>query len=125
MKALALRAFLFPDLYATIGKDQLSAKKMSVHLPILISMFPNKAMLDIDDIAKCLSLSKAHIYRLSSTKKLPFKTSELSDRVLVSIVEMANYLDGAISKKVGEEKPVVPIAVKRGRKKTSQKGKAP
>lgn len=98
---------------------------MSAHLPILQAMFPNKAVLDVEDIAKCLCLSKAHIYRLSSHKKLPFKTSELSDRVLVSIVEMANYLDGTISKKIEEEKPETPNLVKRGRKKTSEKNKAP
>lgn len=94
-----------------------------------MSMFPGKVFLDVDDIAKCLNLSKDHIYRLASPKhpkNLPVKLDDLSDKILVSIVEMANYLDGKLTptndksvkeeeKKI-EEPPVHTLIVKkRGR----------
>lgn len=66
---------------------------MSAHLPILMSMFPGKISLDVDDIASLLHVSKKHIYNLSSAKKLPFRLMDSSDKILVSIVEMAKYLD--------------------------------
>lgn len=63
------------------------------HLTVLMAMFPNKIFLDVDDIAKLLNLSKGHIYNLSSQKKLPFKLLDISDKIQVSIVEMAKFLD--------------------------------
>lgn len=105
---------------------------MNSHLPVLMSMFPGKTFLDVDDIAKCMSVSKAHIYRLSSKNELKVRTAEGSDRLLVSIVEMANYLDSQLSDfgvekkeqpKVEEPPPVHTLIVraKSGRRKTSLK----
>jgi excisionase family DNA binding protein len=49
---------------------------MSQKTPVLSKsnplLFENK-ILRIDDVAKMLSLSKAHIYRLTSQKKIPFR----------------------------------------------------
>lgn len=93
-------------------------------------MFPNKIMLDVDDIAKALSHSKGHIYNLCSPKmikktgkSLPFKLDGNSDRILVSIVEIANYMDKDLLTKTEKqevEKPSVPSMIvkpkpKRGR----------
>ena len=66
------------------------------HLEVLMSMFPAKVFLTVEDIAKCLNLSKGHIYNLSSAKKLPFKVDDHSDKVQVSIVAMAKYLDAKL-----------------------------
>jgi hypothetical protein len=85
---------------------------MNAHLPLLTAMFPGKAFLDVDEIASCLRVSRDHIYRLSSKKALPVKVSSLSDRLLVSIVEMANYLDSELTapvvEPVVESKPELP-----------------
>lgn len=92
---------------------------MSSHLPLLTSMFPGKISLDVDDIASLLHVSKKHIYNLSSAKKLPFKLMDSSDRILVSIVEMARYLDTQISVKqevkTDPMKDAVVVPKKRGR----------
>jgi hypothetical protein len=65
-----------------------------LHLPVLMAMFPGVAMLDVDQIASLTKYAKGHIYNLSSTDRLPFKPSkELGDKILVSIVEMAAYMD--------------------------------
>ena len=70
---------------------------MSRHLPILMARFPGKVMLNINDIASLTDYSKGHIYNLASAKKLPFKVGlELGDRILVSIIEMSDYLDSAL-----------------------------
>lgn len=99
---------------------------MSAHLPILQAMFPNKVLLDIDDIAQCLSFTKKYIYKLSSQKKLKFKLVNVSDKILVSIVELARYLDSELAQeaKQEEEKPPVPslIKKKRGRPLGSKTG---
>ena len=65
-----------------------------LHLPVLMAMFPGVAMLDIDQIASLTKYAKGHIYNLSSTDRLPFKPAKvLGDKILVSIVEMAAYMD--------------------------------
>jgi hypothetical protein len=70
---------------------------MSKHLPVLISMFPGKMMLGVDELASLLEYSKGHIYNLASAKKLPFKVAtDIGDRLLVSIVELADYLDSKL-----------------------------
>lgn len=77
---------------------------MSGHLQVLMALFPGKLFLDVEDIAKCLGQSRGHIYNLSSAKKLPFQLDwGLGDKIQVSIVEMANYLDRKIE--VQPEKP--------------------
>lgn len=71
---------------------------MSAHLPILQGMFPGKLMLNANDIARCLSVSKGHIYNLVSQKRLPFKiTHGLGDQIMVSVVQMAQYLDRGLA----------------------------
>jgi hypothetical protein len=48
-------------------------------------MFPGELVLDVTQIAKCLKLSRGHIYNLSSAKKLPFKVdASVEGRVRVS-----------------------------------------
>ena len=67
---------------------------MSRHLPILMAKFPGKLMLDVDDIAAATEYSKGYIYNLVSAKKLPFKLAkDLGGKILVSIVEMSDYMD--------------------------------
>lgn len=89
---------------------------MSGHLQVLMSIFPGKIFLDVDDIAKCLGQSKGHIYNLSSAKKLPFQLEwGLGDKIQVSIVEMAKYLDSKLEPKK-EELPAaltLPIIVEK------------
>ena len=73
---------------------------MSRHLPILMAKFPGKLMLDVDDIAAATLYSKGHIYNLVSAKKLPFKLAkDLGDKILVSVVEMSDYLDSKLLSK--------------------------
>lgn len=77
---------------------------MAGHLEVLMAMFPGKIFLDVEEIAQCLRQSKSHIYNLSSAKKLPFQLQwGLGDKIQVSIVEMAKYLDEKIH--VQEPKP--------------------
>jgi len=102
---------------------------MSGHLEILKEMFPQKLFLDASDIAKCLNISKGHVYNLSSAKKLPFVLDDHTDKVQVSIVAMARYLDNKIDAPVQlvvveEEKTPVPDLIqkkKRGRPRNSQR----
>ena len=57
-------------------------------------MFPGKVVLNVDDIASLTDYSKGHIYNLASANRLPFKVgNELGDRILVSIIELSDYLD--------------------------------
>lgn len=59
-----------------------------------MAKFPGKVMLDVADIASLTAYSKGHIYNLASAEKLPFVVSKkLGDLILVSIVEMSDYLD--------------------------------
>lgn len=66
---------------------------MSQHLPILQAMFPGKALLGPPEIATVLDISVKHVYTLSSSGKLGFKLAGITNRVQVSIVELARYLD--------------------------------
>lgn len=99
------------------------------HLEVLRDMFPQKLFLDVSDIAKCLNLSKGHVYNLSSAKKLPFILDDHSDKVQVSIVAMARYLDSkleAVVKEAQEPQEVTPVPdlikpKKRGRPRNSQR----
>ena len=89
---------------------------MAGHLDVLMSMFPQKMFLDINDIAKLLNVSKGHIYNLSSAKKLPFKLYDDTDKIQVSIVEMARYLDSKLEQV--EREPIkredIQVVQKRG-----------
>lgn len=102
---------------------------MAGHLEVLMSIFPGKIFLDVEDIAKCLGQSKGHIYNLSSTKKLPFQLEwGLGDKIQVSIVEMAKYLDSKIQVQEPQAapalvNPVVVPAKKLGRPRGSTKTK--
>ena len=93
---------------------------MSFHLPILREIFPGKVLLTVDDIALCLNISKGHLRNLSSKKQLPFKlaTDKVSNRIQVSIVEMARFLDRKITEDdpaAGEGGGLHPVTKKRGR----------
>lgn len=90
---------------------------MSRHLPLLTAMFPGQLMLNVDDIASLMAYSKGHIYNLASTKKLPFKIAEgLGDRIQVSIIEMADYLDSKLLSKPAEKSEPEPEATTTKRK---------
>lgn len=82
---------------------------MSFHLEILMNMFPQKLFLDVSDIAKCLNISKGHVYNLSSAKRLPFLLDDITDKVQVSIVAMASYFDSKIAAKDEKPQEFIPI----------------
>jgi hypothetical protein len=85
-----------------------------LHLPVLMAMFPGVAMLDVDQIASLTKYGKGHIYNLSSTDRLPFKPAkELGDKILVSIVEMAAYMDKTMLSNSQGETVIEPEVVKR------------
>ena len=85
-----------------------------LHLPVLMAMFPGVAMLDVDQIASLTKYAKGHIYNLSSTDRLPFKPAkELGDKILVSIVEMAAYMDKTMLSDAQIGTVVEPEVVKR------------
>jgi hypothetical protein len=68
-----------------------------------MAKFPDAVFLNVDDIASLTKYSKGHIYNLASAKKLPFRVAEqLGDRILVSIVEMSDYLDSTLLSKPAE-----------------------
>ena len=91
---------------------------MSGHLPILQSMFPGKLMLDADDIASCMQVSTGHIYNLVSKKTLPIKINHgLGNRVMVSIVQMAQYLD---SRLLDSAEKVISVQEPEGKKKVGR-----
>lgn len=69
-------------------------KYSSYNLTRLEEMFPDKLVLDVDDIVKATCISKSKIYKLSSLKQLPFKLLEIDGRIRASIYEVAMYLDG-------------------------------
>lgn len=76
---------------------------MSRHLEVLRGLFPGKVMLNVEDIASLTNYSKGHIYNLACTNELPFKVSRtLGDKILVSIIEMADYLDSDLLSKRAE-----------------------
>jgi hypothetical protein len=72
---------------------------MSRHLPLLQQQFPGQILLSVDDIAKCLKWSKGHIYNLSYRRELPFPLIDGKGGVQVSIIAMADYLDGTLEPK--------------------------
>lgn len=90
---------------------------MAGHLDVLMSMFPQKMFLDINDIAKLLNVSKGHIYNLSSAKKLPFKLYDDIDKIQVSIIEMARYLDSKLEQERGpiKREDIQVVQKKKGR----------
>lgn len=64
------------------------------HLELLQSLFPDVLMLDIDQIASLMRYGRGHLYNLHHQGKLPFKVHRgIGNKILVSIVEMAAYLD--------------------------------
>lgn len=75
-----------------------------------MAMFPDEAMLDVDQIASLTKYAKGTIYNLASLNKLPFKPArDLGDRILVSIVEMAEYMDKTMLSSVAvknDDKPL-------------------
>lgn len=64
------------------------------HLELLREMFPEKFVLDIDEVAKVLGCSKQWIYVQSSRKALPFAKLPGS-RIRVTVMELARYLDAS------------------------------
>ena len=102
------------------------------HLELLKEKFPGKIFLNADDIAECMNYSKGHIYNLSSRKELPFTVDRNSDKLQVSIIAMARFLDSEIEKTepikevVKEPSMSVPDMIqkpkpKRGRPRNSSK----
>jgi len=79
-----------------------------------MAMFPGDAMLDVDQIASLTKYAKGTIYNLASVNKLPFKPArDLGDRILVSIVEMAEYMDKTMLSSTGVEIDAEPVPVKK------------
>ena len=88
---------------------------VSLHLPVLTSMFPGVVMLNLDQIASLTKYGKGHIYNLSSTDKLPFKVNrDMGGKILVSIVEMAAYMDKAMLSEPPADSDDSPKKVKKG-----------
>lgn len=89
-----------------------------------MGMFPGVVMLNLDQIASLTKYGKGHIYNLNSADKLPFKVSrDLGGKILVSIVEMAAFMDKTMLSEHQADGNVVPEAVKRkpGRPRGSTK----
>lgn len=86
-------------------------------------MFPGQVLLSTGDIAKCLKVSKKHIYNLSYTKTLPVRVMEDCGGLKVSLVEMAHFFDSQLDQKPdkAESIPVPDLVVtkKRGRPRGS------
>ena len=98
-----------------------------LHLPLLMGMFPGVAMLNIDKIATLTKYRKGTLYNLNSSDKLPFKVNrEMGDKILVSIVEMAAYMDKAMLSETQADSADTPEEVKRkpGRPRGSTKAKS-
>ncbi len=92
------------------------------HLALLQAMFPGVLMLNIDQIASLTKYGRGHLYNLSSEGRLPFKVSrDVGNKILVSIVELAAYLDKTMLSEY--DVPVVPppelVVKKRGRPRGS------
>lgn len=98
---------------------------MSHHLQLLRELFPGKVFLDSHDIARVLGLSRAHVFRMSSEKTMPFKVvNDCSRKIQVSIVEMVRYLDTKleVENRESASKPVIISPKrKRGRPRKSSK----
>jgi len=84
-------------------------------------MFPGVLMLDIDQIASIMRYGRGHLYNLSCEGKLPFKVSRgVGNKILVSIVEMADYLDKTMLSEYDPAPPQTELVVKkRGRPRGS------
>lgn len=98
-----------------------------LHLPVLTSMFPGVALLNLDQIASLTKYGKGHLYNLNSCGKLPFKVSrDMGGKILVSIVEMAAYMDKAMLSEHQSDSADSPNEVKRkpGRPRGSTKDKS-
>ena len=95
----------------------------SKHLSVLMAMFPGVVMLNVDQVATILHCAKGHLYNLCSTNRLPFKLSrDVSNRFLISIVEMAAYMDKTMlsdGMPVTESEPVAVVKRKLGRPRGS------
>ena len=79
-----------------------------------MAMFPDDAMLDVDQIASLTKYAKGTIYNLASLNKLPFKPArDLGDRILVSIVEMAEYMDKTMLSSAAVKNDDEPLPVKK------------
>ena len=95
----------------------------SKHLPVLMAMFPGVVMLDVEQVATILHCAKGHLYNLCSANRLPFKLSrDVGNRFLISIVEMATYMDKTmLSDGIpgAESEPVVVAKRKPGRPRGS------
>lgn len=78
-------------------------------------------MLDIDQVASLMRYGRGHLYNLSCEGKLPFKVSRgVGNKILVSIVEMANYLDKTMLSEYDPAPPQPELVVKkRGRPRGS------
>lgn len=63
-------------------------------LEILRAKFGDTPVLNVDQIAECLNVSRGHIYNLVSKERLPFKLLGFSDKIQVSMAALAKYLDG-------------------------------
>ena len=63
----------------------------------LKEVFHGKTMLDIGDIAKCIHMSREHIYHLTRCSTLPFPVHETrTGQIQVSITDLARYLDSKL-----------------------------
>lgn len=86
-----------------------------LHLPVLTSMFPGVVMLNLDQIASLTKYAKGHLYNLNSCDKLPFKVNrDIGGKILVSIVEMAAYMDKANLSEPPADSADSPKKVKKG-----------
>ncbi len=81
-------------------------------------------MLDIDQVASLMRYGRGHLYNLSCEGKLPFKVSRgIGNKILVSIVEMANYLDKTMLSEYDPASPQPELVVKkRGRPRGTSSG---
>lgn len=66
----------------------------SKHLPVLLQLTDGNPVLTLNEVAEFLHVTPQHLYNLSSQKKLPFKKLK-TRKFLVSVVELAEYLDRA------------------------------
>ncbi len=70
---------------------------MAGSLDALREVFHGKTMLDIGDIAKCIHMSREHIYHLTRCSTLPFPVHETrTGQIQVSITDLARYLDSKL-----------------------------
>ena len=92
-------------------------------------MFPGKVLLGVEEIATLLNVSAGHIKNLCYMNRLPFKLHKdksLSNRIQVSIIELARYLDSKLENVVEEDKkedkPPVPSMIVQPKKRGRPRG---